>query len=347
MLLHFLRLLLLFFVVVNNNSCFYSESDSAGSGIPPPNSKGFTIKGISMVAPVKPIDETALKPMKELNANSIAVMPYAFCTPDNPVIRYNHKGQWWGESDEGVIGSTQLAHDQGLSVMLKPHLWIDHGQYTGAFLLKTENEWRVWEDSYLDYATHFARLADSMKIDIFCFATELGAAVKARPHYFSSLIDTLKKVYRGKLTYAANWDDYTEFPFWDKLDYIGVDAYFPLAKEETPSVNSLKKGWQKYIPSLEKISKKHNRPVLFSEYGYRNVDFTGAEPWKENEGKENNQGQSNAYEAIYQSFTGKEWFAGGYVWKWFPEPNRRRKKEIDFTPQEKPALKVIANWYRH
>ncbi len=94
---------------------------------------------------------------------------------------------------------------------------------------------------------------------------------------FTSWPLSLKQTYHGKLTYAANWDDYKKFPFWEKLNYIGVDAYFPLSSDKIPSVNSLQKSWKKYIDEMEKISLKHNRPILFTEYGYRNVDYTGEE----------------------------------------------------------------------
>ncbi len=298
-----------------------------------------------MVASVKPIDETALQPITNIHANSIAIMPYAFFTMDTPEVKYNQHGQHWGENIEGVIGCIQLAHKMNLSVMLKPHLWIGRGVYTGAFRLNTKEDWKLWEDSYRKYLLHFATVADSLKVEVFCIGTELGATVKARPDFWNSLIDTLKQIYHGKLTYAANWDDYKSFPFWKKLDYIGVDAYFPLASDKTPSINSLNKGWEKYRDGLEKISMEHNRPILFTEYGYRNVDYTGKEPWKENEGNQNNQAQANALEAFYQSFSGKSWFAGGYIWKWYVEKSRHRKRDIDFTPQERPALQVIENWY--
>lgn len=299
-----------------------------------------------MVAPVKPIDETAMQPIVNVHANSIAIMPYAFCTLENPVIKYSDKGQWWGESDEGVIACIQLAHQKKLSVMLKPHLWIAHGMYTGAFTLNTEKDWQLWEDSYKKYILNFATIADSLKAEIFCIGTELGAAIKARPQYWSALIDTLKSVYHGKLTYAGNWDDYRDFPFQKKLDYIGVDAYFPLATGETPEVNAIKKGWRKYTNDLEQISQQYERRVLFTEYGYRNVDNATAEPWKENEGDQNDEAQANALEGFYESFAGKKWFAGGYVWKWYVDEGRHGRQKIDFTPQNKPAEKVIAGWYK-
>jgi hypothetical protein len=50
------------------------------------------------------------------------------------------------------------------------------------------------------------------------------------------VIDAIRNVsnYKGKLVYSANWANLTLdsggdealAPFWDKLDYLGVDAYY-------------------------------------------------------------------------------------------------------------------------
>jgi hypothetical protein len=37
------------------------------------------------------------------------------------------------ERTEGIIASNQMAHDHRMTVMLKPHLWANHGFYTGGF----------------------------------------------------------------------------------------------------------------------------------------------------------------------------------------------------------------------
>ncbi len=330
------------FLYVTVNGCSSVEENTLE---PATFSADFLIKGVSMVAPVNPIGDVNMKPVVDVNANSISVMPYAFFALDNPEIRYNQHGQHWGENLEGVAACVELAHKNGLSVMLKPHLWIGRGMYTGLFSLSTDKEWKTWEESYSRYILQFARLADSTKAELFCIGTELGAAIKNRPQFWSSLIDSVKRVYRGKLTYAANWDDYKDVPFWERLDYIGVDAYFPLDRSTTPSLPSLKKNWIAHSEELGEISKRYNRPILFTEYGYRNVDRTAAEPWKENEGDLNNEAQTNSYEALYQTFAGKNWFSGGYVWKWYAEDGRRRRREIDYTPQNKPAEKTIRRWY--
>ncbi len=312
-----------------------------------PKSHFIEVKGLNMVAPVNELKTGDLNSLTGVYANSIAVMPYAFCSAENPVIRYNHAGQWWGESDEGVKGSILMAHQNNLSVMLKPHLWIANGEYTGNFSLNTENDWTAWEKSYTDYVLHFAQLADSMKANIYCFATEMGAAIKARPTFWSNLIDSVKQVYHGKLTYAANWDDYENFPFWHKLDFIGVDAYFPLSTNKTPSVSDYKKGWKKFSGELKKLSDRHNKKILFTEYGYRNVDYAAAEPWKEKEGGRNDVAQANGIQALFETFASENWFAGGYLWKWYiDKPHNRKQHEIDFTPQNKPAEEVLKSWYK-
>ncbi len=305
----------------------------------------FNIKGICLVAPVHKIDSAALGPLVNTNCNSVTIMPYAFCRNDRPEVMYNHNGQWWGETDAGVSGTIQLVHEKNLSVMIKPHLWLSGGVYTGSLSFNNEADWQTWENSYRDYILHFAKIGDSMHADILCIGTELGAVVKARPQYWQGLITAVKKIFSGKITYAANWNDYADFPFWEQLDYIGVDAYFPLSEKATPSNENLKKGWASQTGALEELSRRHNRPVLFTELGYRNVDYAGARPWEEKVGARNDPAQSACYDAFFETFSGKKWFAGVYFWKWYAGEGRRRRSDIGYTPQGKPALDRIEKWY--
>ena len=307
--------------------------------------KNFTIKGVGLVASVKEIKPEAFTAILNTNANSITIMPYAFCSVGQPMVQYNNPRQWWGEKDEGVIGTIVLAKQNGLSIMLKPHLWLRHGSYTGDFMLPDEKSWQIFEDSYKNYVLHYAKICDSLQVQMFCIGIELGTAVRERPAYFSQLIDEVKAVYKGKITYAANWDDYGRFPFWNKLDFIGVDAYFPLINATNPTVAELQTAWQPHIAKMETLSKQFKKPIIFTEYGYRNTDSCTAEPWKENVATINNQAQANAYEGLYKAIANKPWFAGGFVWKWYADDYYRNATRADYTPQNKEAQKVMANWY--
>lgn len=109
MLLYKVRLFLITFFIFNAIGCSNTDTTTFGySG----RSSGFSIKGISMVAPKRSIDSIALQPILNIHANSIAIMPYAFCTIENPEVRYNQHGQHWGESINGVIDCIRLAHQK-------------------------------------------------------------------------------------------------------------------------------------------------------------------------------------------------------------------------------------------
>ena len=232
--------------------------------------------------------------------------------------------------------------------MLKPHLWVNHGFYTGNLDFLTDAEWENWEKDYEKYILDFAQLAQNEKIELFCFGTELGNSVAKRPQYWSQLIDKIRKIYSGKLTYAANWDDFDKVPFWNELDYIGIDAYFPLSEATTPTVAELNKSWQKHIVKMEKLQAKTNKKIIFTEFGYRNSDQAAKEPWIESKNGINNVAQDNGYESLFQTFTKKGWFAGGFAWKWYADPYYKEKKNsIDYTPQDKPALATIKKWYHN
>jgi hypothetical protein len=57
----------------------------------------------------------------------------------------------------------------------------------------------------------------------------------------------------------------------ERVDYIGIDAYFPLSDATTPSVAALMK-LGKDIIKIEKLQAKTNKKILFTEFGYRNSD---------------------------------------------------------------------------
>ena len=152
------------------------------------------------------------------------------------------------------------------------------------------------------------------------------------------------------MVYAANWDDYQKVPFWDELDYIGVDAYFPLVNEKTPSIKSLKKAWKPVRNKLWGFSVMKNKPILFTEFGYLTVDNCAHQTWELekviNECKINQQAQANALQALFETFYGEEFWAGGFIWKWFPEGQGHEGYPAkDYTPQGKLAENILRDFY--
>lgn len=307
------------------------------------------INGISLVASREKISANDIQPIKKVNANTVALMPFGFMESLNsPKLYFNLERQWWGEREEGIKESIELMRKDSLEVMLKPQIWVRNGEFTGDVKMNSEAEWVSFEEVYEEFILLYAKIAESEKVEILCIGTELHEFVNARPDFWNKLIADLRNVYSGKLTYAENWDKMDKVEFWEALDYVGVDAYFPLNVERSPKIEELRKGWKPYKNSLKIISETSGKPILFTEYGYRNIDFAAKTPWDSSrELKDtNNKLQADALEALYQEFWQEDWFAGGFLWKWHHNHAvAGGDKDTQFTPQNKPAEQVVKNYY--
>ncbi|MEZ4779733.1 MAG: glycoside hydrolase, partial [Flavobacteriaceae bacterium] len=91
------------------------------------------------------------------------------------------------------------------------------------------------------------------------------------------------------------------------------------------------------------------KPVLFTEYGYRSMDFAGKKPWDSNYqlSSINMEVQSNLLEGLYQEIWQEPWFAGGFIWKWFIAHEKAGgNTDNQFTPQNKPAEQIVKKTYQ-
>lgn len=250
---------------------------------------------------------------------------------------------WWGESDEGISKTTQLALKAGIKTLLKPHLWVRNG-WPGDIVMKSDTAWQHWFDNYEKFIIHYAELAEKNKIEIFCIGTELQKTT-TREKEWRSLISKIRSVYSGQLIYAANFhEEYEHIKFWDALDYIGVQAYFSLANKKDATLGELIQNWKDPMASIERVHIKYNKPVMFTEIGYRNDAHAAIEPWSWPRNMKDvtvsDEAQALCYQAFFQSAWNKNWLTGVYFWKWYPH-GQRRAGETDFTPQGKPAEKVM------
>lgn len=184
--------------------------------------------------------------------------------------------------------------------------------------------------------------------------------------------------YTGKLTFAANWDAVArdsfdtkshEF-FWDEpgMDYIGIDAYFPLARpngsHNNPSLEQLQIDWRtdqaglgrSPVDVVRNVHDEYGKPVIFTGLGYLSRQGTVAAPQKSDEeqgssgGRIRERPQLNAYRAAFDVWSQiareEGWFQGIYWWEWRVDQRTTRRsrsgkliRRIDGThsPQGKAA----------
>ena len=306
------------------------------------------INGLSFVASNTPVTCEVIQPVIEMNANWVTLMPFGFMkNTSETTIQYNSKRQWYGETKVGIAKTAIEFQNRKIKIMLKPQIWIPNGGFTGQISMKSEQDWLDFEKSYETFILDYAQVASDSNFELFCIGTELNNFVISRPDYWKTVIQKIKKIYKGKITYAENWDTYKNVPFLKELDYLGIDAYFPLAKEKTPTVFAIEEAWKPIKAAIKELSLKYHKPILFTEFGYQSKDFTALEPWNHSTATTVNlAAQKNALEALFNQFWNEKWFAGGFLWKWYDKKNAGGLNDTDYTVQNKPAQKLVSDWYK-
>jgi hypothetical protein len=312
------------------------------------------MRGVNWVGSSK-ISEESLNSLDRIHANWIIQTPFAWQRDYNkPDLILHTSGRiLWGESDEGIRETTRLAKEKKLKTMLKPHIWLKsyrNGKWRSDIRMESEEDWKQWFKNYENVIIHYAKLAEELKIEALCIGTELYRTAVEKEEYWLEIIKKIRSVYSGKLTYAANWyREYEELKFWDKLDYIGIQAYFPLGEKTDPSISELNMEWEKYNHIMQKLSDSLSKKIIFTELGYKNMLGSTVEPWvwpqHIDEHQINEDIQDKAFKSFFQSCWKQDWLAGIFIWKWFPHEERVHKDKLDFSPQKKKVEGTIREWF--
>lgn len=308
------------------------------------------INGLSLVSENSDLMQSHIGPMLNVNCNYAAVIPFGFISAlDNPNLSFDSKWQWKGEKIIGTESSIDILHENGIKVMVKPQLWVGRGDFTGKIEMNSEKDWDEFEKGYEAYILSFAKIAEKHNAELFCMGTELNRFVMARSDFWLHLITEIRSVYSGKITYAENWDCYSRVPFWNELDYVGVDAYFPISDNVKPSKKELLEGWELVQNDLQKVSEKNGKQILFTEFGYRSITSCAKAPWDYNNGGEADQeAQEKTLSALFETVWAKEYMAGGFLWKWYPAHGEAGgKSDTKFTVQNKKAENLLRDVYQN
>lgn len=289
------------------------------------------------------------------NIKEVVLVPYAYQERhDDPLLHTSGRRRNNRSSrDSSYLAFAEEARALNLTCIVKPHIWMktDQGTWRSDIHFSNQADWTVWSEAYTTYILHYAELSERMGADAFCIGTELSKLTLHHPEYWSKLIREVRAIYRGQVFYAANWfEEFEHITFWGELDFIGIQAYFPLSKQEEPSISDLCKAWKPLAQRLGKFSRTHGKPILFTELGYKSTGDAAIEPWrwlsKEDEAVASSpQTQANCYEAFFRSVWDEPWFAGVMLWQWQGTHRAVNRMERDFTPQSKPAEQIMSNWF--
>jgi len=286
--------------------------------------------------------ENSLDTIKGTGTNYVALVDTWYM--DDPTSTAIYPDPLKTHTDDEIIKTIREIHNRRMGVLLKPHIDVQDGTWRGAI---NPSDPAVWCDSYKSLMTHFAEIARDNGVELLSVGTELES-VSGNPYRscWDGIIDAVRNVYTGTLTYAANWDNYENVSFWDRLDVAGIDAYFPISDARDLTLAELIAGWTPWVAQIANWQATIGKSVIFTEIGYRNVDYCAKEPWAmDGGGLSNCPCQARAYEAALRAWSGKSWFRGMFWWNWFPWSDAGGCCETSFTPQHKPAQQVLARFY--
>ncbi len=252
-----------------------------------------------------------------LGVNWVAIHPYASIRDDGSVQ--------WREIDpadppDWIARPIREAHALGMKILIKPHIayWGSGWDWRGAITLPSAAQRTRF---FTDYGRWIEQMAAaSAGADAFAVGTELDKLVQYEPEW-RAVIKAVRGRYAGPLTYASNWTDYDKVPFWDALDVIGVQAYFPLMSQVdgVPTDAQLDRGWDPVLAGLRRESKRVGKPVVFTELGYDRSSRAAVEPWKvEPGGKDAAAIQEACLRSAVRAIDREPVVVGAFLWKWFP-----------------------------
>ncbi len=249
---------------------------------------------------------------------------------------------------ESLEHAITTAHSLGLKVMLKPMVEALEREETLSYPV-----WRgeiqpsdEWFESYSAFINFFAEFAEENEVELFSVGCEYKATTGEKEQW-ETVIQGVRERYCGPIVYAADWTNYQNIEWWDSVDYVGIDAYFPLSVlKYDPTLDELKSAWVNYADEMEAWLSTVNKPVIFTEIGYRSGDGTNMCPsnyWSDM--AVDLQEQRDCYEAAFQTLWNRSWFYGFYWWTWIHDPEQGGLNDSSHTPQNKPAQEVITQWY--
>ena len=278
------------------------------------------------------------------------------------------------------------AKGHGLSVMVRPLIDFLDPAKIGSYHV---GDWRSYYNptnaaaffaSYKTMIVAVAQVAQANGATMLCLGTELDQLTG--PNYLSywtDIIASVRQVFSGKLTYAANWNTNvspwqgqhgltagtgnlaTQVSFWSQLDYLGIDCYAPISDAANPSLADLMAGWtqvptdtaakavtgnQSLISYFQSVATQTGMPLFFTEIGYESASDAARQPWGSSNNVYDPTLQANLYTAFFNAWqqSGNNSLTGVYFWNW--DPNTAEVgpgNGANFSPQGEPAQTVVTD----
>ncbi len=283
-----------------------------------------------------------------LGANAISITPFGrLWSLRSTEIMLDFEAPY-ADNRRAVRSMIAQAKARGLSVLVIPHLWIETDGWRGEVDPGTDEGWRRYQASYRQFVLAWASDAQAAGADAFSIGVECKSWSGRFGPYWAQLIRDVRAVFHGKLTYSANWDEAENVLFWDQLDYVGVNAFYPLADHDDAGYDRYVEGAQAALAKVGALGAAVHKPVLFVEMGYTTRRNAAVQPWLWPDGMRDvaidEWEQARALSALIGAAAPNPWLVGFYVWRYYANlDDVSQEARWGFSPHAKLAEQLLSN----
>jgi hypothetical protein len=182
---------------------------------------------------------SSLQGLSATGSNSISIVPTSYIST---IYSSDFHATSRTEADANVRAQIVQAHSLGLDVILKPHVDAKDGSaFRGEF---QPSDVVAWFTGYKALVLKYAQIAAETGVSTLCVGCEYdnlsGASYRS---YWVDIIDSVRQIYGGTITYAATAMAAKDVSFWDQVDLIGVNTYYRMSDSTTATVEDYKATW--------------------------------------------------------------------------------------------------------
>ena len=328
----------------------------------PPGAEGWSesgregIRGVT-VGPIESIQQPGrgygteasaalLDHLAEMGANWVSITPFGrLWDLQSTEILMDFEAPY-EENREAVRAMIRQAKARGLKVLLIPHLWIETGGWRGEIDPGTPEGWAAYQESYRRFVLAWARDAAEAGADALSIGVECKSWSGRFGGFWTRLIADIRAVFGGLLTYSANWDEAQDVLFWDQLDLVGINAFYPLADDPGATDEEYTRRAAAIAEDVHELAEVLDMPVLFVEIGYTTREDAAVQPWLWPDGMADvvvdEREQARALDAMFRAFLDEPWFVGFFLWRYYAYLDDVSQEAIwGFSPHAKMAEGVL------
>lgn len=299
---------------------------------------GFNFLQVPAATMEVPAALESMRRMKQTGANSIVLVPFfRQGRPNSGEIGFSD-----AVTDRQLRAAIANARSLNLAVILKPQILVDDG-WAGDIRFGNDADEERWFERYRDLLTYYARFAQRENVDAFVVGTELSGIETSRRWH--DVIAAVRKVYRGRLTYAAHGvEGIKRFSAWKDLDIVSVNLYPQLGESTDPA--SMREQMEKTLVELKQSTKEIGLTLWVLEVGVPSAYGALSSPWdwrrlNESGARPDVLTQSAAFDQWLQALD-KPWISAVFIWCWYSDPYAGGLDNNDYTLQNKPAAQHVS-----